>query len=56
MKNRAPAAVQITAEQIIKEAQYYQVKEKAPSVPHVQTSDELADYRYMVYHHGGGDG
>jgi hypothetical protein len=45
VKNKAPAPIQITAEQILREALERQEAEPAPPKQRITDPDELADYR-----------
>jgi crooked neck len=46
VKNKAPAPVQITAEQLLREAKEHQDKPSAPPTQHIRDHQELEEYRY----------
>ncbi len=48
VKNRAPAPVQITAEQLLREARDRVAAESAPVEQKIQDADELQSYRCAV--------
>ena len=49
IKNYAPAKVQVTSEQLIRESIQYQLQEHIPTkVPGIKDPDELEDYKYRM--------
>ena len=48
VKNKMPAPVQITAEQLLREAQERQEQDSKPPRQKITDPDELADYRYSM--------
>ena len=46
VKNKMPAPVQITAEQLLREAQERQEQDSKPPKQKITDPDELADYRF----------
>jgi len=45
-KNKNPAAIQITAEQLLRESQAYQANDSVPIMQPISDPDELIDYKY----------
>jgi crooked neck len=46
LTNKNPAALQITAEQLLREAQAYQANDFTPTMQPISDPDELEDYKY----------
>ena len=46
--NKNPSSIQITAEQLLREAQANQVEEIAPPIQNITDPDELEDYKYRT--------
>ena len=46
VKNKNPAAIQITAEQLLREAQAHQVESGMPTMQPIRDPEELEDYKY----------
>ena len=49
VKNSAPAEIQVSSEQLIRESIQYQLEEHRPTkVPGIKDPDELEDYKYRM--------
>jgi crooked neck len=48
IKNYAPAEIQVTAEQLLRESIYYRLDEHKPARIKITDPDELEEYKYRL--------